>query len=132
MELSERVLDLLRTACTCYIATTMPDGSPQLTQVWADTDGEHVVINTVAGFQKLKNIDRDPRVAVAIADPATPSSYTQIRGRVVETTEQGAREHIDRLSQKYLGRPYPGFGSGQQQQRVIVRIAPDRVSSPRG
>lgn len=110
----------------------MPDGSPQLTQVWADTDGEHVVINTVAGFQKLKNIARDPRVAVAIADPADPRAYTQIRGRVVETTTEGARGHIDQLSQKYLGRPYPGFAGGQQQQRVIVRIAPDRVSSPRG
>ncbi|MFD1721840.1 PPOX class F420-dependent oxidoreductase [Amnibacterium endophyticum] len=131
MDLPETVLALLHRASPCYLATTMPDGSPQLTQVWVGTDGEHVVVNTVAGFQKLRNIERDPRVAVAVADPDDPSSYVQIRGTVVETTTDGAREHIDELSQKYLGRPYPWFG-GTDQQRVIVRIRPDRVSSPRG
>ena len=130
MELTDDALRLLRAPSTCYIATTMPDGSPQLTQVWVDTDGTDVVINTVEGFQKLRNIGRDPRVALAISDPAQPSSYMQIRGEVVETTTEGAREHIDRLSQKYLGRPYPMFG-GQEQQRVIVRIRPDRISAPR-
>lgn len=131
MKIPEDVLALLRGASTCYIATTMPDGSPQLTQVWVGTDGEHVVINTVAGFQKLRNVERDPRVALAVSDPARPSAYVQIRGDVVETTTEGAREHIDELSQKYLGRPYPGFGGGQEQQRVIVRIAPRRISQPR-
>ena len=129
MEIPEDVLALLRAPSTCYIATSMPDGSPQLTQVWVDTDGEHVVINTVAGFQKLRNVDRDPRVALAVSDPANPSAYVQIRGEVVETTQDGAREHIDSLSQKYLGRPYPGFG-GNSMDRVIVRIAPKRISSP--
>lgn len=131
MELTPRVLELLHGKAICYVATTMPDGSPQLTQVWADTDGEHVVINTVAGFQKLRNIDRDPRVAVALSDPADPTGYVQIRGRVVETTEEGGAEHIDALSQKYLGAPYPWFG-GRDQKRVIVRIAADRISSPQG
>lgn len=132
MDLPENVLDLLNKPSPCYVATLMPDGSPQLTQVWVGTDGTNVEINTVAGFQKLRNVERDPRVAVAVADPDDPSSYVQIRGEVVETTTEGAREHIDRLSQKYLGRPYPGFGGGSEQQRVIVRIRPDRVSSPRG
>ena len=127
MELTTKVLDLLRGRVTCYIATTMPDGSPQLTQVWADTDGAHVVINTVAGFQKLRNVERDPRVAIALSDPADPSSYVQIRGRVVETTEEGAREHIDELAQKYLGRPYPNF-SGQPETRRILRIAADSIN----
>ena len=127
MDIPEDVLALLRAPSTCYIATTMPDGSPQLTQVWVDTDGTHVVINTVAGFQKLRNVERDPRVALAVSDPANPSAYVQIRGEVVETTADGAREHIDALSQKYLGRPYPGFG-GNSMDRVIVRIAPRRIS----
>ena len=131
MELTEKALDLLRAASTCYIATTMPDGSPQLTQVWADTDGTNVVINTVEGFQKLRNIGRDPRVAVALSDPANPSAYLQIRGEVVETTTDGAREHIDELSRKYLGRDYPWFG-GRDQVRVIVRIRPDRISGQGG
>ena len=131
MELPAPVLDLLRSASTCYLATTMPDGSPQVTQVWVGTDGEDVLINTVEGHQKLRNVRRDPRVALTVADPARPSDYVQIRGEVREITTDGAREQIDELSQKYLGRPYPGFGGGGE-QRVLLRIAPRRVSSPRG
>jgi PPOX class probable F420-dependent enzyme len=131
MELSDRVLDLLRARSICYLATTMPDGSPQLTQVWVDTDGTDVVINTVEGHQKLRNVRRDPRVALTVSDPAHLTDYVQIRGDVREITTDGARAHIDELSQKYLGKPYPSFGGGTQ-ERVILRIAPRRVSSPRG
>lgn len=127
MPLSEDVLALLRQPSTCYIATTMPDGSPQLTQTWVDTDGEHVIINSVEGFVKLRNIARDPRVAVAIADPHDPSRYFQVRGRVVNTTTEGAADHIEMLAQKYLGGPYPWFG-GRDQVRVIIVIAPEKVS----
>ena len=130
MELPEHVLVLLRAPSTCYLATTMPDGSPQLTQVWVDTDGTDVLINTVEGHQKLRNVRRDPRVALTVADPAHPAAYTQIRGTVREITTDGAREHIDRLSQKYLGKPYPTFGAGGE--RVLLRIEPRRISSPRG
>ncbi len=130
MELPPKVLDLLRAPSTCYLATTMSDGSPQVTQVWVDTDGTHVVINTVEGHLKLKNIRRDPRVALTVSDPANPTAYVQIRGTVTEITTEGAREHIDELSQKYLGKPYPTFGAGGE--RVILRIEPHRVSSPRG
>jgi PPOX class probable F420-dependent enzyme len=130
MELPPKVLDLLRAPSTCYLATTMPDGSPQLTQVWVDTDGTDVLINTVEGHQKLRNVRRDPRVALTISDPAHPSGYTQIRGTVRVITTDGAREHIDQVSQKYLGKPYPSFGAGGE--RVLLRIEPRRVSSPRG
>ena len=130
MELPPKVLDLLRAPSTCYLATTMSDGSPQVTQVWVDTDGTDVVINTVEGHLKLKNVRRDPRVAVVVSDPANPTSYVQIRGTVHEITTDGASEHIDELSQKYLGKPYPTFGAGGE--RVILRITPLRVSSPRG
>jgi PPOX class probable F420-dependent enzyme len=131
MELPAAVLDLLRAPSICYLATTMPDGSPQLTQVWVDTDGTDVLINTVEGHQKIRNVRRDPRVALTVSDPSRPSDYVQIRGTVREATTEGAREHIDVLSQKYLGKPYPDFGGGTQ-QRVLLRIAPARVSSPRG
>jgi PPOX class probable F420-dependent enzyme len=130
MELPPQVLDLLRTPAICYFATTMADGSPQVTQVWVDTDGTDVVINTVEGHLKLKNVRRDPRVALTISDRADPTSYVQIRGTVHEITTEGARDHIDELSQKYLGKPYPSFGGGGE--RVILRIEPLRVSSPRG
>ncbi|MBA8795459.1 PPOX class probable F420-dependent enzyme [Friedmanniella endophytica] len=118
---------LLRGRALCFIATTMPDGSPQLTETWADTDGEHVLINTVAGFQKLRNVERDPRVAVAVADPEHPVRYLQVRGRVVETRTDGAAEHIEALAQKYTGAPYAWYG-GRDQQRVLLVIAVDKVS----
>ncbi|MFD7438251.1 PPOX class F420-dependent oxidoreductase [Streptomyces sp. NPDC059861] len=129
--LGEDVVALLRRRSTCYLATTMPDGSPQLTQTWVDTDGEHVLINSVASHQKTRNIARDPRVAVAVADPSQPTSYVQIRGRVVHLTTEGAVDHIEALARKYLGGPYPWFG-GRDQVRVILVIEPMRISSPRG
>jgi PPOX class probable F420-dependent enzyme len=123
MPLPDDLLALLQRPSICFIATTMPDGSPQLTETWVDTDGEHILINTVQGFLKLKNIARDPRVAVAVADPTNPSRYVQVRGRVIATTTEGGAEHIEKLAQKYLGKPYPWFG-GRDQVRVIVTIAP--------
>jgi PPOX class probable F420-dependent enzyme len=126
--LPEDLLALLREPSPCFIATTMPDGSPQLTQTWVDTDGEHVLINTVAGFQKVRNVTRDARVAVSVADRANPARYFTVRGRVIDVTAEGGAEHIDRLSQRYLGRPYPWFG-GRDQVRLILTIEPDRISS---
>lgn len=126
--LSAELLTLLRQPSICYLATAMPDGSPQITQTWVDTDGEHVIINSVQGFVKLKNIARDPRVAVAFSSPANPSRYFQVRGCVVEMTTEGAVDHIEMLAQKYLGRPYPWYG-GRDQVRVIIVIAPEKVTS---
>jgi PPOX class probable F420-dependent enzyme len=127
MNLNNDALALLRQPSICYLATTMPDGSPQVTQTWVDTDGEHVLINSVETHVKVKNIKRDPRVAVAVAVPDNPSRYVQIRGRVVSVTTDGAVEHIEMLAQKYLGKPYPWFG-GRDQVRVILVIAPDHIS----
>ncbi len=131
MDLPERLLALLHRPSPCFLATTMPDGSPQLTQTWVDTDGTHVLVNTVAGFQKVRNMERDPRVALNVADPDDVSSYYAVRGRVVSISPDGAAEHIDRLAQKYLGGPYPWYG-GRDQVRLTVRIAAERISSPQG
>ncbi|MGY5884698.1 PPOX class F420-dependent oxidoreductase [Modestobacter lacusdianchii] len=131
MELPAGLLDLLRRPSPCFVATLMPDGAPQMTQTWVDTDGTHLVINTVAGFQKVRNMERDARVALNVADPDDVSRYYAVRGRVVSITADGAAEHIDRLAQKYLGGPYPWFG-GRDQTRLVVTIAADRVSSPQG
>jgi PPOX class probable F420-dependent enzyme len=124
------LVELMRGTALCFVTTLMPDGSPQVTETWVDTDGEHVVINTVSTHQKTRNIARDPRVAVAIADPADPSRYWAVRGRVVATTTDGAAAHIDAVSHRYLGRPYPGFGGSGE--RVVVTIAAEHVHSPRG
>lgn len=124
--LPEDVLALLRGPNPCFVATLMPDGSPQTTETWVDTDGSHVVINSVEGFQKVRNLRRDPRVSVAVADAGRPSRYVAVRGRVVDITPEGAVEHIESLSRRYLGGPYPWFG-GSGQTRLIVRIAPTAV-----
>ena len=128
MKLPEDVLALLRRPSTCYVATTMPDGSPQLTQTWVDTDGERVLINTVQGYRKAKNVERDPRVALVVSDPANPSRYYEVRGRVVEATTEGGAEHIEKLARRYLGGPYPWYG-GRDQTRLVLAIEPEKINS---
>ena len=131
MTIPPGLLDLLHRPSPCYVATTMPDGSPQLTQTWVDTDGEHILINTVQGFRKVKNVERDPRVAVSVADPDNPSRYYSVRGRVVGSTTDGAAENIEQLAHRYLGGPYPWFG-GRDQVRLLLTIEVDKVHSPMG
>lgn len=131
MDLPAGLLDLLRKPSPCFVATLMPDGAPQLTETWVDTDGRHLVINTVAGFQKVRNMERDARVALNVADPADVSRYYAVRGKVVSITAEGGADHIDRLAQKYLGGPYPWWG-GRDQTRLIVSIEAERISSPQG
>jgi PPOX class probable F420-dependent enzyme len=109
----------------------MPDGSPQVTQTWVDTDGEHIVINSVQGHQKVRNVERDPRVAVAVSDPSVPSRYYSARGRVVDITTVGGTEHIEALAQRYLGGPYPWYG-GRDQVRVILTIRAEKIHSMGG
>ncbi|WP_436535193.1 PPOX class F420-dependent oxidoreductase [Actinoplanes sp. HUAS TT8] len=125
-ELPTRLIDMLEAPSPCLIATTNPDGSPQLTQTWVDTDGKHVLINTVQGFRKLRNIERDPRVAVSILDAADPTTYYSLNGTVISMDTDGARESIDRISQKYTGGPYQNYG-GREQTRVLLTIRVDRV-----
>ena len=128
MDLPDDVVALLRGRATCYLATTMPDGSPQLTQTWVDTDGRDVVINTVQGYQKARNVERDPRVALTVSDSANPSRYHEVRGRVVGATTDGGAEHIDALAQRYLGGPYPWYG-GRDQVRLVLTIAADKINT---
>jgi PPOX class probable F420-dependent enzyme len=128
VKLTDDLLDLLNGTSTCYVATTMADGSPQVTQTWVDTDGERVLVNSVQTHLKVRNLQRDPRVALAVSDPANPSRYFQVRGRVLEITTEGAVDHIEALAQRYTGGPYPWYG-GRDQVRVILVIEPDRISS---
>jgi len=127
MAVPEDLLALLRRSATCYVATTMPDGSPQITQTWVDTDGEHVVINIVQGMQKARNLERDPRLALVVSDPKTPNLYYQVRGRVIDTTANGGVDSIEALSHKYTGGPYAWYG-GRNQVRLVVTIEARRVS----
>ncbi|HEX5402731.1 MAG TPA: TIGR03618 family F420-dependent PPOX class oxidoreductase [Pseudonocardiaceae bacterium] len=130
MELPEDLVSLLRQPSLCFVATTMPDGGPQVTQTWVDTDGSNIVVNTVEGVQKVRNMRRDPRVAVNIVDANQSFRYYAIRGRVLDITTDGAAEHIEELSQRYTGGPYPWYG-GRDRVRLKVTIEADRIRAPR-
>ena len=97
MDLPESLISLLQQPSTCYIATTMPDGSPQLTQTWVDTDGEHVLINTVQGFQKVRNVERDPRVGSAVHENCRVAVVQDGQGPVVAFGGDLAAVDRDRL-----------------------------------
>jgi PPOX class probable F420-dependent enzyme len=112
---------LLDGANYLYLATINADGSPQVSPVWVETDGDLVVINTARGRLKERNVSRDPRVAVSIHDQANPYDNSSFKGKVVEITEDGAHEHIEKLSHKYTGKPYAWHQPGEQ--RVIIKIA---------
>jgi PPOX class probable F420-dependent enzyme len=117
--------DLFEKKAFGHLATIMADGTPQVTPVWVSFDGEHILVNTARGRLKDRNVERNPYVAIDIIDPENPYRYVAIRGPVVETTEEGAREHINQLSQHYNGTyPYPG---PQTETRVILKIAPEHV-----
>lgn len=119
-------LDLLHKPTFAHLTTLMPDGSPQVSPVWCDFDGTHVIINSAKGRQKDRNMRRDPRVALALSDSENPYRYLQVRGKVIDVTETGADASIEKLSQKYLGKAYPFRQLGEV--RVIYRIEPEHVS----
>ncbi|HZQ17158.1 MAG TPA: PPOX class F420-dependent oxidoreductase [Terriglobales bacterium] len=124
----EKYRDLFTKRAFASLGTLMSDGSPQVTPVWVDLDGDLVVVNTARGRQKDKNMRRDPRVALAIIDPENPYRYLEIRGRVAEITEEGADAHIDKMAKKYLGADkYPYRQGGEV--RVMFKIRPERTST---
>jgi PPOX class probable F420-dependent enzyme len=127
-KIPDNFIDLLNKATFAHLATTMADGRPQVTPVWIDFDGSLVLVNSGTGRVKDKNMRRDNRVALSILDPDNPYRYLSILGEVVEVTETGANEHIDRLAKKYLGKDkYPYHRPGES--RVIYKIRPDKVST---
>lgn len=125
-KIPEAFRDLLSTPAFAALATLNADGSPQVSPVWFDTEGERIVVNSARGRVKDKNLRRDPRVALSIQDPANPYRYLGLQGRVVEVTEQGADAHIDRMAKKYLGKDkYPFRQPGEV--RVLYKIEIERA-----
>jgi PPOX class probable F420-dependent enzyme len=102
----------------------MPDGTPQLTPLWFDSDGTHILINSAKGRIKDRNMRARPHVAVVVQDRKIDTRYIQIRGRVVAITEDGALDHIDKLSMKYEKKHWTATPG---QTRVTYRILPDSV-----
>ena len=121
-------LDLTKKKAFAQLATLMPDGSPHVSPVWFEYDGKEIIVNSAKGRVKDRNVRRDPRVGIDIVDPDNPYRHLSIRGRVVDITETGADEHIDKLAKKYMGLDkYPKRQPGEV--RVIYRIEPERSHS---
>ena len=124
--LSPEVREFLATRCYVHLATLMADGSPQVSPVWAETDGDLIVVNSAAGRVKDRNIKRDARVALSATHPDDPFRALMIRGRVVKVTEDGAEDGIDRLARKYIGgERYEWRRPGEV--RVAYYIQPETV-----
>jgi len=123
----ETYLDLVGTKkALAHLATTMPDGSPQVTPVWFDyTDGK-IRVNSAKGRVKSRNMTEGARVALSVVDPDNAYRYIQIRGQVTKTTEAGGDAHIDSLAKKYLGLDsYPYRNASEV--RIIFEITPASV-----
>ena len=112
------------TKAFAFLATTMPDGSPQVTPVWFNTEGEYILINTAVGRTKYRNMQANHQVALAIPDPQDPYRYVQIRGRVVEILSEGGMEHIQKLAVIYTGK---SWSFPPNQERVICKVAIESV-----
>ncbi len=110
-----------------FVATSMKDGSPQITPTWVDIEGSLILINTALGRLKQKNLKRDPRIAVAVADNNNPYEMVTVRGEVVEqVTGEAAKTHIDKLAKKYIDKDkYPGRAPGKK--RVLLKIKPIKI-----
>ena len=122
----ENYLDLTQKKAFAQLATIMPDGSPHVAPVWFEFDGKHILINSAKGRVKDRNIRRDPRVGIDIVDPDNPYRHLSIRGRVVDITETGADDQIDKLTKKYIGQDKYPYRSPAE-VRVTYRIEPDHT-----
>jgi PPOX class probable F420-dependent enzyme len=123
----EEYMDLFHKKAFANLATINKDGSPQVTPVWIDYDGEHVLVNSARGRRKDKNMERNSAVALSIQDPDNPYRYLEVRGHVDEITEEGADQHIDKMAKKYIGQDkYPW--SKPDEVRVVYKITPEHTS----
>jgi PPOX class probable F420-dependent enzyme len=122
--LSESAKGWLDAAEFATIATLLPDGQPQLSVVWAARDGDDILISTLEGRQKHRNLTRDPRATVLIYPKDSPYSYLEVRGTVTMTRD-GGPELIDALAHKYTGKPYGN--DGPDDVRVVLRLTASKV-----
>jgi len=127
-EITEPVAKLLKDKNFAFIATLMPDGSPQITPVWIDIDKNTntILVNTASGRKKLDNISRDPRVAISVANQLNPYEMVAIRGEVVQQDTNSADEHVDKLAKKYLDLDKYPFRTPNE-KRVVLKIKPDKI-----
>src|SRR5512142_225460 len=128
-----RFRDLVDGPPVAALTTLMPDGCPQTSVVWCDLDGDDIRVNTMRGFQKERNMRRDPKVTLLCYDPHEPNRYIEVRGTVIDMTEEGALAHLDGLASKYASRQVHYFGEcipasfAETETPVLSRIRPTRI-----
>jgi len=123
MIFDEEAIEIIEGKNFAYLATSMADGSPHVAPVWIDRNEDTLLINTVPGRLKQRNVSRDPRVTISITQEKNRYRHLFIRGKVIQQTKEGALDHINRLSRKYLGKDYPW----DDKNRIILRIEPEYV-----
>ena len=125
-KLTETAIKLIDGKNFAYLATLLPDGSPHVTPMWVDHEGDMLLMNTAVGRVKQRNITRDPRVSITIVDSNNPYDRIVIHGRVVNQTERGAEAHIDKLAKKYTGaNKYQK--TSPNERRIIIKIEPLKI-----
>lgn len=125
-ELTDTIKKFIEEPNLGHFVTLMKNGSPQVTPLWVDHDGTHILINTAQGRQKPRNLDRDPRVAISIVGKDNPYRYLLARGKVVEVTTEGAWDHICKLSEKYTGNY--NYGGPREETRIIIKMLPEHLT----
>lgn len=134
-QIPESYRDLLEKPVVIGLVTVMPDGQPQATPVWCDFDGQNIIVNTARGRQKDLNMRQNRQVTVLAIDPQNPYRYLEVRGQVVEETEEGGLDVINRLSEKYTGQRdyYAGMPERREKERrVTYKIRPMSVNASGG
>jgi PPOX class probable F420-dependent enzyme len=125
IELSESIKKVLADKAYGHVVTVNPDGSPQMTMVWVDVDGNDVLFNTGDGGVKVRNLRRDPRIVISVQDRNAPQTHAVFHGNATVTAE-GADQHIDKLAKRFLGLDtYPWRTPGRE--RLIVRTKVGRI-----
>jgi len=126
VKLNVKTVKLIEGKNFAFLATIMPGGAPHVAPVWIDHEGDTILVNTSMGRAKQRNVAREPRVSLSVADQNNMYDKIVIHGRVVSQTLEGADAHIDKLAKKYIGKDrYPWRAPGEK--RVILKIEPTRV-----
>jgi len=124
--LEDRDRELLQGPNFVHVSTLRPDGTIHTVPIWVDVENDEVVLNTAEGRTWPANLRRDKQATLTVQNLENPYEYVTITGHLTQDTSDGADEHIDKMAQKYLGQDtYPYRQPGEQ--RVIFKIAPDRV-----
>lgn len=124
MGFSEKQQEVLRKPALGHVATLGPKGEPHTSPVWIDWDGKYLKFSQTTTRQKLKNLERDPRISVSATDPDDPYMYVEVRGVVDRVEDDEGKRFIDEMAHKYLGTDYPGHSTNEE--RVIVYVRPER------